>query len=115
MDREERNKQIHKDIEILAGHATNSSNETQKAFKDYLSKMVCEEFRVTEMNKITELLQEVEFAEAETLFGMFDYRQKDIREKIRRQVDVKKEYKEGQLDPNKYKSRKGKSQRRKIR
>lgn len=86
----------------MAGHATNSSNETQKAFKDYINQMVCEDFRVTEMNKITELLQEVEFAEPETLYGMFDYRQKDIKDKIRRQVDVKKEYKEGKLDPNKY-------------
>lgn len=74
MDRDERNKQINKDIEILAGHATNSSNETRKTFQNFLSKMVCEEFRVKEMKKITELLQEVEFAEAETLFGMFDYR-----------------------------------------
>ena len=47
----------------------------------------------------------MEFAEAETLFGMFDYRQKDIKDKIRRQVDVKQEYKEGCLDPNKYKSK----------
>jgi len=57
--------------------------------------MVCEDFRGTEIGKITELLEEVEYADPETIFGMFDHRQKDIKEKIRRQVDVKKEYKEG--------------------
>jgi len=37
MDRDERNKQINKDIEIMAGHATNSSSETQKVIADYIN------------------------------------------------------------------------------
>lgn len=102
LDRDERNKQINKDIETLALHATNSSNQTKQIFKDHINKMVCEDFRVAETAKITEILREIEFAEPETLYGMFDYRKRDIKEKIRTQVDVKKEYKEGKLDPNKY-------------
>lgn len=74
MDRDERNKQISKDIEMLASHATNSSNQTKQIFKDHINKMVTEDFRVAEMSKITEILREIEFAEPETLYGMFDYR-----------------------------------------
>lgn len=109
MDREERNKQIHKDIEMLASHATNSSNQTKQALREHVAKLLQEDLRVAEQSKITEILREIEFSEPETLFGMFDYRQRDLREKIRVQRDVKKEYKEGALDPNKFVRRRKKT------
>ena len=87
---------------MLAMHATNSSNQTKAVFKDQVNKMVQEDFRVAEVSRITEILREIEFSEPETLFGMFDYRLRDIREKIQMQVDVAKDYKEGKLDPNKF-------------
>ena len=63
--------------------------------------MVLNDFRNAEINKVTDLLKEIEFAEPIALYGIFDYRQKNAIERLEVEAEVAKEYRDSEFDPRK--------------
>ena len=101
LDRLERNKQLRKDIELLARHVDHINTKDQKVYRNHIHKMVLNDFRCAELNKVTDLLKEIDFAEPIALYGMFDYRQKTALERLSVEAEVLKEYRSSELDPQK--------------
>lgn len=102
LDKDERNKRIQKDIEMLARHVDFINMQSKQDIKDHVNQLVRQDFRNAEMNKVTEIFKEIDFAEPVAINGLFQYHQTDDRQKLGAQVEVTKEYKEGKLDPNKF-------------
>jgi hypothetical protein len=48
---------------------------------------------------VTELLEELSFAEPSVLRGQFDYKMKDIKSNLKESVKVSLEYHDGKFDP----------------
>lgn len=99
LDKDERNKRIQKDIEMLARHVDFINMQSKQDIKDHVNQLVRQDFRTAEMNKVTEIFREIDFAEPVAINGLFQYHQTDERQKLGAQVEVTKEYKEGKLDP----------------
>ena len=53
------------------------SRDNQKFYRNYYTKLVLQNLRDKELKKITNTLKDVDFAEAEALAGMYEYRMKD--------------------------------------
>ena len=66
-----------------------------------MHKLVINDLRHHELNGITDLLKEIDFAEPIALFGMFEYRQKAVNERIGVENEVVKEFRANEFDPNK--------------
>lgn len=58
------------------------------------------------MNKMMDLMKEVDFAEGEQITGAFNYREKDNAKRIKESVDVAQEFFDGKYDPKKLELRK---------
>jgi len=69
-----------------------------------MHKLVLNDLRQSELNKITDLLKEIDFAEPVALYGMFDYRQKTANERLGVEVEVIKEFRANEFDPDKLKN-----------
>lgn len=97
----ERNKVLRKDIETLARHVDHIHATDSKIYRNMMHKLVLNELRQDELNKVTDLLKEIEFAEPVALYGMFDYRQRTNNERLGVEVEVIKEFRANEFDPNK--------------
>jgi len=98
LDRELRNQLLKKDIETLARQVDHVNSTGRQAYRDHVRNLVVQDFRNAELNKVTDILKEVEFAEPFQLHGMFDYRQKNALERLRTETEVLKEYRAGEYD-----------------
>jgi len=63
--------------------------------------LVQNELRYSEMNKMIDLMKEVDFAEGEQIAGAFNYREKDNAKRIKESVIVAQEFFDGKYDPKK--------------
>lgn len=98
LDRELRNQLLRKDIETLALQVDHVNSSGRQAYRDHVRDLVVQDFRTAELNKVTDLLKEVEFAEPLQLYGVFDYRQKNALERLRTETEVLKEYRASEYD-----------------
>ena len=53
------------------------------------------------MNKMIDLMKEIDFTEGEQIKGAFNYREKDNAKRIKESVDVAQEFFDGKYDPKK--------------
>jgi len=94
-------KDLRKKLDFLSKNLDLIDQDSKKFYRNYLTKMVSQNIRDIELKKITDNLKEIDFAEAEAIPGMFEYRFKDEQDRILVSMEVAKEYKEGKNDPNK--------------
>lgn len=98
-DKAERKQLMHRAIGNLTRNIDKMEAQSKAYYKDMMTKMVVQNLRDAELLKLAEAFKEIDYADAEQLQNLFEYRSKDQVEKIRGQVDVAKEYHEGKLDP----------------
>lgn len=72
-------------------------------YQELLTKMVQQNIRDEELLKLTDALKEIDYSEPDQLMTLFDYHDQNMIEKTKTALDVAKEYKEGKLDPYKFK------------
>ena len=68
-------------------------------FKEYYKKLVLQNFRNNEQNKVTQILKDVEYSDPLAINGMFNFRQRDEIDKIDQELEAMHEHKLGLLDP----------------
>eukprot|EP00356_Strombidium_inclinatum_P001808 CAMPEP_0170512514 /NCGR_PEP_ID=MMETSP0208-20121228/66892_1 /TAXON_ID=197538 /ORGANISM="Strombidium inclinatum, Strain S3" /LENGTH=76 /DNA_ID=CAMNT_0010796153 /DNA_START=1785 /DNA_END=2012 /DNA_ORIENTATION=- len=75
-------KDMRKQLDFLSKNIDRLGRESKDFYRDFLTTLVTQNFRDQELNKISDNLKEIDFAEAETLAGMYEYRLKDENDKI---------------------------------
>lgn len=74
--------------------------------KDFLTQQVIQDFRDTEIGKITEHVKELEFAAAESLQTQYKLKMVDEEDKMKTMNEVAKEHQSGKLDPKNFTKKK---------
>lgn len=75
-------------LETLTRNIDRLANQAEESQKEFLVQLVQNDLRNAEMNKMIDLMKEIDFTEGEQIKGAFNYREKDNAKRIKESVDV---------------------------
>ena len=96
-----KSKDLKKKLDFLSKNIDRINRESKEFYRTFLTGLVSQNLRDSELNKISENLKEIDFAEPDSLAGMYEYRLKDENDKVLVSMEVTREYREGKIDPRK--------------
>lgn len=85
--------------------------QSKKYYRDLMTKMVLQNFRDEELLKIQEFIKEIDFAEVDSMPGLYELKIIDEKERLKVIKEVTKDHHEGKLDPGKMVNKVKKSKR----
>ena len=100
-----RGKLIRRAIDNITKNIDQLELKSREEYKDMYTKFVKLDLRETQLNRISELLKDIDYAEPVQIPALYEYRNRDEQDKIKIALESAKEHKEGKLDPKQFEKR----------
>lgn len=78
----EKNEEIRRELDFLASNIDKMDQQSKSFYRDMVTKLVKQNFRDVELQRIIEKLREIDFAEPEAILAMFEFKCKDENDMI---------------------------------
>lgn len=88
-------------IENITKNIDQIEMRSKREYKEMLTNQIELHARDEQMQKVTDILKDIDYADPDQLYALYHYRVKDENDKIKTAREVAKEFHEGKFDPNK--------------